>query len=165
MSAFHHIEELRANAKSLKEESRKRTPDDHYLLVKVYGGVPLDQLVTNDSSFVGLFWVYPRDREGSKNLYLIFGPTENPRFLSGDHQKIVSYYGTSYGKQARAYTLKTKLEVLIILQADLVEIAIEDVADDLSLGLVVNKNKEGLQITKKELSTFVLEMQKFLFGF
>ena len=162
MEPVHDIEELTANSKTVKAKSRIRTSKNDYLLIKVYGEVSFDEIIENDLSLVGLFWLYlPTQRD----LYLIFGPTENKRFLKGDHQKIVSYYGTRHKKKARAYTLASKLEVLLVIHANLVKMASGEIPDDQELGLAVNKQKEGMIVTKKDLPTFAITFQEFLFGY
>jgi hypothetical protein len=148
------VKELLASAKALKAKSRIKTNKENYLLLKVDGGFETSTI--SDPSFVGSL----RVENSKKTVYLIFGPTEKERLLKGDHQKIVSHYGKSLKKNVRAYDLESQLQVILIIQAKLISLG-----DQSNLGKASKKDKKDKTVLQKNLATFAIDMQNFLFGF
>jgi hypothetical protein len=166
MNAGQEIEELSVSAKNLKRDSRVKTPREKYLVIKVKKGFDVKQI--NDGSFCGSLWL--QDKQTSDmNIYMVFGPTENPRFLDGDHQKLVAYFARKFKKQARVYTLNSAIETMMILHSSTIKILTKLEAganfdEEREFGSAIGKNNIGIPLTKSSLATFTPTVKDLFFG-
>lgn len=159
--ANHEKKELLANSRSLKLKSRIKTGLDEYMLIKVSGGMELAEV--KDPSLIGGFSM--TTLKGSKNLYLIFGPTEKKRPHRGDHQRLISHYGVVHHTKIRVFTLSSPLDVILIIHSVIVKNIPLKESKGSSLGLLIKKSGEEYTITKDALPIFALTAQKFLFSY